>query len=177
MGELIEIVFENIGKNSLTSFLMELSDLGRNIKNYYISSGYGHDTKIDWQSSDSVSESLEKIREGSLFVNLNALNTSSIPISGCGLRIIHYDTDFDLEINFDPEDIPPLPDGRELEKILHDFAVKTAQKYGITDFYGGIEPAIDEDTRFFTCENVGPLSPIYILPDKMRAVTHQLSES
>ncbi|OQX02201.1 MAG: hypothetical protein BWK80_58400 [Desulfobacteraceae bacterium IS3] len=177
MGELIEIVFENIGKNSLTSFLTELSDFGRNIKNYYISSGYGHDTKIDWQNSDSVSEGLEKISEGSMFVNLNALNTGSIPIRGCSLRIIHYDTDFDLEINFDSEDIPSLPDGRKMENVLHDFAVKTARKYGITDFYGGIEPAVDADTRFFTCENVGPLAPIYVLPDKMRTVTHQLSES
>ncbi len=56
---------------------------GKNVKNHHISSEHEHEIEIDWQSHGSVSESLEKIRDGSLSVNLKSLDTGRIMIPGC----------------------------------------------------------------------------------------------
>jgi|GEM_PF-2427145 len=162
MGELIEIVFENVEKHALASFVMELADYGKTVKNYHVLSGHG---QADWQNYGSVLNTIEKLTGGSLFVNLVSLDMGNITLSHCALRVIQYDDKFDLEISVDSEDV------RLYEYMLPRFAMEMAEKYHVENFYGGIEPATDEDTRIFTCDRPGPL-----FPDQLKPVAIQADE-
>lgn len=158
MSELIEIVFEDVKKHALTSFVAELSDYGRAVKDYRLLSEHGENVKTDWQDYASVLNIIEKITDGSLFVNLISLDMGEITLSGCALRVIRYDDRFDLEISFDSEDAPLY------EYMVPRFASEMAERYQVENFYAGIEPAADEETRLFTRDKPGPLSPSQIKP-------------
>lgn len=65
------------------------------------------------------------------------------------VRVLRYEGDkLDIELNFDLSE--QAFNGRSWQLALRDFSVLTAREAGVTSFFGGLEPAIDEDTRFFT---------------------------
>lgn len=163
MGELIEIIFEDVEKHALASFVMELTGYGKAVKDYRVLSEYERNVETDWQDCRSVLNIIEEITGGSLFVNLVSLSMEDITLSPCALRVIQYDDRFDLEISFDSEN------AHLCEYMLCRFAAKMAERYHISNFYAGIEPASDQETRIFTCDKPGPLFPGHIKPLKTTA--------
>lgn len=75
-------------------------------------------------------------------------------ITDAAIRVLHVDAAWDVELNFDLDDLaaPEL-----LTSALHEFARTLAERHGVTLYYAGLEPAVDEDTRLFTGLVLGPL--------------------
>ena len=71
------------------------------------------------------------------------------------VRILTYDDQFDVEVNFIPRDA----EGASLEAVmdaLHRYAIRLSERHDVGSYYAGIEPASDEATRFFTGVLRGP---------------------
>ena len=74
------------------------------------------------------------------------------------LRILRYeDSQFDLEMNFELGDVPHQMRSK-LAAALHHFAKLHSDAAGVQNYYAGLEPAVDEDTRIFTGKETGPYS-------------------
>ncbi len=84
-----------------------------------------------------------EIREGAALINAN-------------VRILRYDGDvYDIEVNFVPLEAA-CAEPEALTTALHEFAMHMSREHGIASFYAGLEPASDEETRFFTGAERGP---------------------
>jgi hypothetical protein len=71
------------------------------------------------------------------------------------VRILRYEDQFDVEVNFIPRDA----EGGSSEGMmdaLHQYAMRLSQRHHVDSYYAGIEPASDEETRFFTGAVRGP---------------------
>ena len=86
------------------------------------------------------------------------------PVPDVAFRVLNVDGAWDVELNFDLDDLtaPEL-----LTSPLHAFARTLAERHGVTLYYAGLEPAVDEDTRLFTGLVVGPIR-ISALPRRGR---------
>jgi hypothetical protein len=73
------------------------------------------------------------------------------------VRLLCYgDSIYDLEINFLVRDVEQTePDS--LTADLQSFAMKLSKPIGPVEFFAGLDPASDKDTRIFTGEKLGPL--------------------
>jgi hypothetical protein len=70
------------------------------------------------------------------------------------LRVIKYKDDIDVELSFDADS---SFDDEFVMLAVQMYADELSKKYYMTDFYGGLEPAKDTDTRYFTGNVLGPL--------------------
>lgn len=146
MGQLVELVFEGIdiaGARALASFVVER---GTGI--------------IEMQVDGVVFETSGKpltLPGGfdSLFVRLKALSLGDeVQAPNAGIRSFRYGSKFDLEVNVDLDDVQ---DPHRFAHALFDFAQDAAKRFGIVDYFAGLEPASDADTRIFTRSEHGPL--------------------
>lgn len=62
-------------------------------------------------------------------------------------------SDYRVEVTFALHDVV---DQADLSDRLHRFASALASRRGISEYFGGLDPAIDEDTRLFTGARRGP---------------------
>ena len=168
MKNLIEIVFENILFDALGDLIKNLSSSGKSIKNYSLSADWELEGDINWHSAISINQAFKKHTTGwSFSINLNALNINTLIIKNCTLQVLHYDSQYDINIHFDLEDIY-LQNHTDFVTTLMILSKNIALKYGIKDYFAGLEPACDEDTRLFTNDNKGPLTipnPIKIIKE------------
>lgn len=70
------------------------------------------------------------------------------------VRVLRYGNVYDVEINFIPREA-----GYDLNALIegvHGFAIRVANAHGVSSYFAGIEPACDEDTRYFTGAERGP---------------------
>jgi hypothetical protein len=65
------------------------------------------------------------------------------------VRILRYDDQFDVEVNFVPRDTESASPEAMMDS-LHRYAMRLSQRHHIGSYYAGIEPASDKETRFFT---------------------------
>lgn len=72
------------------------------------------------------------------------------------LRLFFYDGKYDIDFNFDLLN-QVASDQKILIEEVHSYTKKIANKFNITAYFGGLEPAIDKNTRYFTQEKKGPL--------------------
>lgn len=155
MGNLFEIVFEDISIENIDSCLKKLTKHGENVLNYNFSSDDKSDIMINFKNDDEIKNILIEHHGGALLINLNELNLESIEIPKCSIRIINYDDKYDLEINFDLVDVSMI-DNKLLLNELRIFSSNIAENYRINNYYAGIEPAYDEENRAFTNNELGP---------------------
>ncbi|MHA6790231.1 hypothetical protein ACWA6H_21330 [Pseudomonas bijieensis] len=71
------------------------------------------------------------------------------------LRVVKYGGGTDVELSFDGV-VTLGVDGVMLD--VQRYASNLSRFFGVTKFYGGLEPAIDVETRYFTNDMLGPLS-------------------
>jgi len=81
---------------------------------------------------------------------------SGVVLVNVHLRVLRYGGDvYDVELNFIPGiaecDFPAV-----LMASLHKFAIRLGEANEVDNYYAGIEPASDEETRFFTGMGRGP---------------------
>ena len=71
-------------------------------------------------------------------------------------RLLKHDEVFDIDFNFRYDDFKRLG-GTSPISSLQEGVRKLALDFGAANYYAGMEPASDLDTRFFTNEKFGPL--------------------
>jgi len=87
----------------------------------------------------------------------NQIIKDGISIKNVHVRILCYDESvYDVEMNFILNDTNAGTQDA-LQFSLHGFALELAEKCGVQSYYGGLEPAADQETRIFTNEKAGPL--------------------
>ncbi|ATB67631.1 hypothetical protein [Pseudomonas mosselii] len=82
----------------------------------------------------------------------NVSNKVSLPL--VLLRVIKWEDRLDIELSFNST---PADDLHDIMQALHTYASGLAGRFSIPVFYGGMEPALDKDTRYFTNDMLGPL--------------------
>lgn len=71
------------------------------------------------------------------------------------LRVLKYQDGIDVELSFDER---PFFDIDLILLGLKDYCNGLSKKFSVSKFYGGLEPATDLDTRYFTGNASGPLN-------------------
>ena len=150
MSDLSEIVFENVPENQLANLVDEF--LCSNILTATIN---GEDILEDLDTC-SISYSILTMKDGDAFFNLSRLYAFGLEIKSCSIQIIKYDGIFDFNLIFEIEHLKKQSESTTF--TMQKFAQKISEKYRIKNFYGGLEPAYDCETRYFTRHDFGPLA-------------------
>lgn len=155
MADLLEIVLENILRSKVCQLLMLLLGQAGQIVEIQCSEAI----KISSESNiseDEIESFLNLMDDASLIIKLSSLNIAGCSIPSVLLRLVKYGDQYDIDFNFDESDITGM-DTMALMKQLHGYVCELGKRYEVGDWFGGIEPASDEDTRYFTGNEFGPL--------------------
>jgi len=155
MDELIEIVFENVSKEKVFHLLKCLRCDAESI------ASVGASEDIDFLKNGELNQqAIESIINFSgdvtILIRLKKIKIGEITIPLVLLRLVKYDDQFDVDFNFDHSEIQYLPQSMII-KELHKRISEIAKENGVISWFAGIEPASDEETRYFTNEEIGPL--------------------
>jgi len=155
MAELLEVVLENIPRSKICQLLMLLLRQAGPITEIQCSAAIklSSETNI---SEDEVKRFLDLPDDASITIKLSSLNIVGCIISSVLLRLVKYGDQYDIDFNFDESDVTCM-DTTALMKQLHKYISELGKKYKVGDWFGGIEPASDEDTRYFSGNRFGPL--------------------
>lgn len=156
MTDIIEVVFENVDRNNvfkLLSFLVRSSEeiLGVNCSE-----------NITMLEGGEISEKgLEKFLnfDGGLavFVNVEDMSLENIVLPKVYIRLLKYESQYDIEFSFYFDELKGIGAAKLISE-LHGYVKRIAMNFNVPSFFGGMEPASDEDTRYFTNEELGPLA-------------------
>ncbi len=127
---IIEVVLEDIPRKSLVSLLSRLTGV---------------------PARESIFSELDEHQVYNY--SFSRLEGEGFFLNEPHVRIIKYDSKFDLEISFSLKKQAALSDSK-----LRDFFTKLAQQHQVSLVYAGLEPASDKDTRIFTGLTLGPIS-------------------
>ncbi len=150
MSELFEIVLENIPKLKVCSVYLNLLKEAGEIEELQCSE------RLCSASPKNISKRLVKSFldlpcDATLTVKLNYLTMNEYDIPSVLLRLVKYGDKFDIDFNFDESAVNDF--GVEvLMKKMHAKISKMAKQHNINNWFGGMEPACDTETRFFTKE-------------------------
>nr|WP_321442958.1 hypothetical protein [uncultured Cohaesibacter sp.] len=156
MSVLLEVVFENIQKTKVVQLFMLLVMASIRVVNVQCSEDADL-MKEDELDVDSLSSLLNFDGDVSVLVGLNDMNIGDVTLPNVLLRLVKYGDCYDIDFNFDTEEVENT-DMAELVAELHHHAQQIAAEHCMAEFFCGMEPASDEYTRYFTNENLGPLS-------------------
>lgn len=154
MTELLEVVLESISRPKVYHLLMALLGNAGKI--------------VDVQCSETLQLSESGISEGDIhsFINISndaclLIKLSDLKVAGnvipaVLLRLIKYGDKFDIDFNFDESDVKGIGT-TALMKKFHAYITELGEDHEVAHWFGGLEPASDEDTRYFTDGAFGPL--------------------
>ena len=157
MDSIIEVVFENIEKNSVKKILnffidrsfaiisvscSEQLDISEN--NIFISSG--------------LNCFLELNTDASVFIEVKTMILKEIVFPKVLIRIVKYENKYDIDFSFNCSELQNATN-LKVVNALHSCALEISCNYDVERIYGGMEPASDASTRFFTNDKLGPLIP------------------
>lgn len=150
--QLIEIIFKNISIRNIGSILKDLTSDGQEVVSCNITSD---DLEIDWNDESSIKNAFLSNSSFAAFINLKELDKKFICLPNCGIAVYKNGNSIDLEINFQLSDLMNVP-LRDLTKKLMRLAKFFSDKYGIDNYFCGLEPADEMNNRLFTNEQPGP---------------------
>ena len=156
MTDLLEVVLENVScSNVCQLFLVLLGHAGQIIK---VQSNEPIEISSEADiSQDEIESFINLTNDASLIIKLRDLNLAGIIIPSVLLRLVKYGDQYDIDFNFDESDISDVGT-TELMKELNVYISDLGKTYQVGEWFGGMEPASDEDTRYFTNTEDGPLS-------------------
>jgi hypothetical protein len=153
MNGLLEFVFEEVPSNHLAEMVIECVRDKNNVTEVVQD---GAPLRVD---SVLDSAHLSKIAVGNEDVactaNLKDLGVGEALVECVTLRIIHYGHISDVSLLFSSLDCKRA--GISTSEELYRWAKDLSVKYGIVNFFGGLEPASDEHTQLFSKDRVGPV--------------------
>ena len=151
MAEIIEILFEQPDLKKTVVFLMEVN-FNAILLDFQVASET-NDANINLQLESELFNSIDNSSDGLFSFNFSEFKLQSVELSWIGIQLYKYDSKYDLNCSFNLN---------ELERLvslssLRDWAELVSKEVNAKSYYGGYEPAVDEETRFFTGKNLGPL--------------------
>ena len=150
-----EVVFEVDNRGAAISILGEIFAKAKNVGE--INSTF-ETTQLSSQSfnSASLNSLLSLDGDGCITIKLINVMILEVTIPMLLLRCVKYANQFDVDFSFD---LDPAADALVFFTMrnLHSFAIDVANRINIKDFFGGLEPASDIETRYFTNLETGPL--------------------
>jgi hypothetical protein len=153
---LIEVVFENIDKSCVMQLLALLILSAKNVTGIQCSEGI--ELFVNGNTSDEEFNRLLNFDgDISALINLQAMKVGDITLPNVLLRLVKYGDLYDIDFNFDSNELGSI-NMMQLLTELHRYAKGIALKYSVESIYAGMEPASDEDTRYFTDNEIGPLT-------------------
>lgn len=156
MNELIELVFECAPMKKICNFTDFLLRDGKvNLVKYV--DILGEETIKNSISADDIG-AMEVLKIHHILIKTSSLIIGKFKIYNADIWIEFYPGDnnhVDFLINFE---IPDLVDFMtyDIPNIMF-YAHNLSEQISIENYYCGLEPAMDDETRFFTKTEIGPL--------------------
>ena len=153
MSELIEIVFEEVNESDFFSIFFEIS--GQYSNDVFLNN---KDQAINVRSvSPQLFRDIFSLEKNHVCtLELEKYVIGRVCLQGVLIRFLKYDGNkYDIDFNFAMNKLSKI----DLINLVDDlliFCLSLSRKHKIKDFYCGLEPAKDENTRLFTGEIVGP---------------------
>lgn len=154
MAGLLEIVFEDVGKDLVLPLLETIISNSESIVGAGCSEGFPVWSNGNIQL-DAIRAAIEFDAAVSVFVNVQSLRFTEISVKSALVRIVKYEDIFDLDISFDEDDAGLCSADMVID--LFAYSEKTNKQFKFVNCYFGVEPASDETTRFFTNKVLGPI--------------------
>lgn len=151
IDHLIEIVFEDVSKDRIGELLRDLTSKGEEVQNYSFTHSI---SEVNWGSKQSIEDVFSQPKNFGAFINLKKLERTDFCIMKCGIAIYKYEDKINLEINFQLTDLD-CSDFKKLTKELMNLAHSIAVQCDVEEYYCGLEPAEEKETRLFTKQHVG----------------------
>lgn len=151
MSKIIEIVFENIDIYPTSKLIAELGKIHKILNMTYDSTL--SELGIDVKDNNSIVKYFEQSSNKYIFINLDKLLIENVYFYKASLQLYSYEKIIDFTIILDIEYCKE----KITIKSLNEFSKSVSMKVKSNNFYCGLEPASDEDTRFFTNNIIGPL--------------------
>lgn len=151
MKEIIEIVFEKVHLEKVVELLKKLLD-SSTLRDYHISTDKS-DVDLNLQSQELLFTDINQSSDGSFYFNFLNFTLTGVLLSRVGFQVYKYDNIYDLNLHIGENEIKRKSSVSELQK----WAESIAEELKAEDYYCGFEPAIDEETRLFSGNILGPL--------------------
>ncbi|WP_409523500.1 hypothetical protein [Nitrincola sp. MINF-07-Sa-05] len=155
MTNLVEVVFESVDEGCIIQFFLMLIQGSKKISGYQCSENIPMFTEGEL-SEEELSRFLDFNGDASILINADDVKLGDVFLPNIQLRLVKYGCEYDVDFNFNCDEIENVSMGALINGI-HSYAKSLALEFGISSYYGGMEPASDEETRYFTNEEVGPL--------------------
>jgi len=155
MSDILEIVLENIPHQNVFRVLRLLLEQSGKILEVECSEKIKINidngvSKMDIENFMHLSE------DACLFLKLDYIHLAKFKIPLVLIRLVKYGGLFDIDFNFEESDIANMG-AAELMGSLHPSISELCEKNDVNNWFGGLEPAVDEETRYFTGKKLGPL--------------------
>ncbi|KEQ16547.1 hypothetical protein [Endozoicomonas numazuensis] len=157
MSNFIEVVFENIDKKSVKPLIKLLGDRSYKIIAINCTEDIKN-MKKDEISNEALNHFLELNCDASISINAEALVLEELVLPEVFIRVVKYESKYDIDFSFNSNEIENISISTFINE-LHECAKNLSYRYCVENVYGGMEPASDEKTRFFTGSKPGPLMP------------------
>ena len=151
MAEIIEILFEYSDLKKAVAFLMEVNS-NAILLDFQVASET-NDANINLQLESELFNSIDNSSDGLFSFNFSEFKLQSVELSWIGIQLYKYDSKYDLNCSFNLNELKRLVS----LSSLRDWAELVSKEVNAKSYCGGYEPAVDEETRFFTGKNLGPL--------------------
>ncbi|UUC49976.1 hypothetical protein [Pseudomonas citronellolis] len=154
MTESYEVVFQQVAVGDLLELLNAIEVSSEVLSDLGVSESLGDIllAEIDKKLIDGIVSYEGDICLTGRLYKFNVSNEICLPF--VFLRVIKYANGIDVELSFDDT---RLFDIGGLMRVMQIYADGLSKKINMVGFYGGLEPAIDIDTRYFTGDVLGPL--------------------
>lgn len=156
MTNLFEVVFERVNKTYVVQILIRLISDAKRIVGVECTEDIAlmDDGQLNMESLESV---LSFNGDVSILIELDDMKAGNAILPSVLLRLVKYDDQFDVDFNFDADELKNM-DVALLMTYLHSYVKDVAKECNVGHFFGGMEPASDKSTRYFTNQVAGPLS-------------------
>ncbi|CAK14032.1 hypothetical protein [Pseudomonas entomophila] len=154
MSESYEVVLQQVAKSDLRVLLECIEMESQALSGLAVSEELGGDVSAGI-NKNLIDAFFAHQGDVCLMERLHEFNVSgTIRLPLVFLRVIKYKGEVDVELSFN--DAPSFDIDRVM-LAMQGYADELSKKFHINEFYGGLEPAADTDTRYFTGNTLGPL--------------------
>ena len=154
MANSYEVVFQQVAVGDLFELLIALEKRSKVLSDLVLSECYGV-VDVRRLSKELVELIVSNARESCLTGRFREFGVSpKICLPFVFLRVIKYQEGVDVELSFDDSPSFDIDCVMSSMKIYCNGLLK---KFCVSELYGGLEPAIDIETRYFTGTTSGPL--------------------
>ncbi|MBN3004088.1 hypothetical protein JW897_10125 [Chromobacterium alkanivorans] len=157
MNGLLEFVFENVPPLKVAPCVLSLIGHERNVKNVI------RDGDEPLAISDVVDAGFwrrlaSQEEDVAILLNMEEVEIGTRLIRGATLQVIHYGNLNDLVVFLSSEDC--RKGGMVRSEDMYEWAKSVADLFEVANFFGGLEPANDEQTQLFLASGVGLIQGI-----------------